>query len=64
MDSVQKIESGLDDDRVIALVDLFRTDSSAAEAYMAFVRPGLHTKWLNKQLKALGFSDSEGDDGG
>lgn len=64
MDQVQKTEAGLDDDRVIALVDLFRTDSSAAEAYMAFVRPGLRAKWLSKQLKALGFPDDIEGDGG
>jgi hypothetical protein len=37
MDKVQTEEPDIDDDQVVALVDLFRTDSSAAEAYMAIV---------------------------
>ena len=55
MDKVQKDEPDLDDNQVVALVDLFRTDSSAAEAYMAIVRPAIRKAWLNKQLRLLGF---------
>jgi hypothetical protein len=57
MEKVQTVEQGLDDDHMIALVDLFRTDSSAAEAYMSIVRPSLHQGWLNKQLRLLSFPD-------
>jgi hypothetical protein len=55
MDKVQKEEPDLDDDQVVVLVDLFRTDSSAAEAYMAIVRPTIRKARLNKQLRLLGF---------
>jgi hypothetical protein len=55
MDKVQKEEPDLDDDQVVALVDLFRTDSSAAEAYMAIVRLTISEAWLNKQLRLLDF---------
>ena len=57
MDKVQKEEPDLDDDQVVAFVDLFRADSGAAEAYMAIVRPTIRKAWLNKQLKQLGFPD-------
>jgi hypothetical protein len=63
MDKVQKEEPDLDDDQVVALVDLFRTDSSAAEAYMAIVRPTIRKAWLNKQLRLLGFpNEVQGED--
>ena len=57
MDKVQMAEPDLNNDQVVALMDLFRTDSSAAEAYMAIVRPAIRQAWLNKQLKQLGFPD-------
>jgi hypothetical protein len=37
MDKVQTEEPDLDNNQVVALMDLFRTDLSAAEAYMAIV---------------------------
>jgi len=43
---VQKEEPDLDDDQVVAFVDLFRADSGAAEAYMAIVRPTIRKAWL------------------
>ena len=55
MDKVQREEEALGGDRVIALIDLFRSDSSAAEAYMAIVLPIILQKWLNKQMMLLGF---------
>ena len=55
MDKVQREEEALGGDRVIALIDLFRSDSSAAEAYMAIVSPIILQKWLNKQMMLLGF---------
>jgi hypothetical protein len=63
MDKVQMEEPDLDDNQVVALVDLFRTDSSAAEAYMAIVRPTICKAWLNKQLRLLGFLDQAADRG-
>jgi hypothetical protein len=55
MDKVQREEEALGGGRVIALIDLFRSDSSAAEAYMAIVSPIILQKWLNKQMMLLGF---------
>jgi hypothetical protein len=37
MDKMQMAELDLNDDQVVALMDLFRTDSSVAEAYIAIV---------------------------
>jgi hypothetical protein len=63
MDKVQKDEPDLDN-QVVALVDLFRTDSSMAEAYMAIVHPAICKAWLNKQLRLLGFPiEVQGPDG-
>jgi hypothetical protein len=55
MDKVQREEPDLDDDQVVVLVDLFWTDSGAAEAYMVIVQPAIHKAWINKQLRQLGF---------
>jgi hypothetical protein len=55
MDKVQKDEPDLDDNQVVALVDLFRTDLSVAESDMAIVCPAIHKAWLNKQLRLLSF---------
>ena len=55
MDKVQREEEALGGDRVIALIDLFRSDSSAAKAYMAIISPIILQKWLNKQMMLLGF---------
>ena len=63
MDKVQKEEPDLDDDQVVAPVNLFRTDSSAAEAYMAIVHPTIRKAWFNKQLRLLGFpNEVQGED--
>ena len=61
MDKVQTEEPDLDDDQVVVLMDLFRTNLSAVEAYMAIVRPAIHKAWLNKQLKQLGFPNQVPD---
>ena len=56
MDNLQEQEIYLDDDRMIAFIDLFRADTAAADAYLAIKREGLRRKWVEKQLKeTLGF---------
>ena len=57
MEKVQTQKPDLNDDQVVALVDLFRTDLSVAEVYMVIVWPAIHQAWLNKPLKQLGFLD-------
>ena len=57
LDKVQKDEENLGGDRVIALIDLFRSDSSAAEAYMSIISPIILQKWLNKQMMLLRFPE-------
>ena len=56
MDLLQEQETYLDDDRMIAFIDLFRADTAVADAYLAIKRDGLRRKWVEKQLKEmLGF---------
>ena len=56
MDLLQEQESYLDDDRMVAFIDLFREDTAAADAYLALKRDSLRKKWVEKQLiNKLGF---------
>jgi hypothetical protein len=56
MDVLQEMETYLDDDRLVALIDLFRQDTAAADAYLAIKRDGLRRRWVEKQLiDHLGF---------
>ena len=57
MDKIQREEEDLGGDHMIVLIDLFRSDSSAAEAYMTIISPIILQKWLNKQMMLLGFPD-------
>ena len=56
MDILQKLEDYLDNDHMVALIDLFRADFAAADVYLAIKHDGLQKKWVGKQLTdALGF---------
>ena len=56
MDLLQELESYLDDDRMVAFIDLFKADTAAADAYLAIKRDSLRKKWVEKQLiDHLGF---------
>ena len=56
MDVLQELEDYLDDDRMVAFIDLFRADTAAANAYLAIKRESLRKKWVEKQLTdTLGF---------
>lgn len=56
MDVLQELEDYLDDDRMVAFIDLFRADTAAADAYLAIKRDSLRKKWVEKQLvDTLGF---------
>jgi hypothetical protein len=50
MAHLQENETHLDDARLIALIDLFKNDTSEADAYMSLQREVLRKKWLQKQL--------------
>jgi hypothetical protein len=50
MTRLQEIETHLDDARLIALIDLFKCDTSEADTYMSLQREVLRKKWLQKQL--------------
>lgn len=56
MGVLQDQERYLDDDRMVAFIDLFRADTAAADAYLAIKRESLRKKWVEKQLTdTLGF---------
>jgi hypothetical protein len=56
MDLLQEKETYLDDNRIVALVDLFQTDTGAADAYLALKRDNLRKLWIERRLtKDLGF---------
>ena len=57
MDRVQELEAELDDARLVALIDLFQTNTSAADAYMTLKREALRKVWVQRRLKDLGFPD-------
>ena len=46
----------LDDDHMVAFIDLFWVDTASADAYLVIKRESLRRKWVEKQLvEALGF---------
>jgi hypothetical protein len=56
MDVHQELEDYLDDDHMVAFIDLFRADMAVADAYLAIKRESLQKKWVEKQLTdTLGF---------
>ena len=50
MARLQEIETHLDDACMIALIDLFKADTTEADTYMSLQRNALCKKWLEKQL--------------
>jgi hypothetical protein len=56
---VQEEEGHLDVDRVVALVDLFQLNTSAAVTYMALGRKDVRQAWIEKKLVELGFPQQE-----
>lgn len=62
MARLQEIETDLDDARLVALIDLFKTNTSEADAYMSLQREGLRKKWVDKQLERFGFPAAANDD--
>jgi hypothetical protein len=49
--SAQVLEVDLSDEQLVALVDLFTKDVSAADAYMELKRDGLRRAWVAKRLE-------------
>jgi hypothetical protein len=50
MACLQEKETHLDDERLIALIDLFKSDTAEADTYLSLQRETLRKKWLQKQL--------------
>jgi len=52
MKRAQELESDLDDVWLVALIGLFQTDVSAADAYLVLKRDGLRKVWVESKLAA------------
>ena len=50
MTRLQEVETHLDDVHLIALIDLFKSNTSEADTYMSLQCEALRKKWLQKQL--------------
>ena len=53
MEQAQELESELDDTRLVALLGLFQSDVSAADAYLVLKRDGLRKVWVESKLAAF-----------
>ncbi|KDR83287.1 hypothetical protein GALMADRAFT_134766 [Galerina marginata CBS 339.88] len=53
MDRVQRLETGLSDRCVVALIDLFQEDVSAADAYLALTREGVRKQWIADRVRHI-----------
>lgn len=50
MIQAQKLETDLDDDQMVSLINLFQHDVSAAAAYLVLQRAGLRKAWVKDKL--------------
>jgi hypothetical protein len=51
--SAQELKVGLSDTDLAALIDLFRTDVSAADTYTELKQDSLRKVWITKQLSRI-----------
>ena len=56
---MQEDEGHLSVERVVALVDLFKLNTSAAVTYLALGRKDVRQAWIEKKLAELGFPPQE-----
>jgi hypothetical protein len=52
---LHELETDLDFDKLVALEDLFNTDTLKASTYLGFEREGLCKLWVRERLTELGF---------
>ena len=50
MSCLQELETYLDDAHMVAMIDLFKSDTSEANTYISLQREALRKRWLQKQL--------------
>lgn len=50
MSHLQELETHLDNAHIIAMIDLFKSDTSEADTYMSLQHEALCKRWLQKQL--------------
>ena len=50
-------ELDLDDERLIAIMQLFKADADAADMFIAMQRESTRKTWVQSELSKLGFND-------
>jgi hypothetical protein len=55
IDLIQEQEGQLDDEQLVALIDIFQQNTGAADAYMTLKHDTLRKIWIQKRLVKLGF---------
>lgn len=53
IERAEELETELDDERLVQLINIFETDVSAADAYMVIKRDGLRKAWVKAKLAPL-----------
>jgi hypothetical protein len=53
MDQLQDLD--IDDERLIAIMQLFKDDAGSADMFMAMKRESTRKTWIQSQLEKLGF---------
>ncbi|KDR83289.1 hypothetical protein GALMADRAFT_263621 [Galerina marginata CBS 339.88] len=53
MERLQRLETGLSDRCIVALIDLFQEDVSAADAYLALTREGVRKQWIADRVRHI-----------
>jgi hypothetical protein len=56
MERAQDLETDLSDDQLAALLELFQSDVSTADAYMVIKREPLRKAWVQRKLKLSGIT--------
>ncbi|KAF8802780.1 hypothetical protein BYT27DRAFT_7111569, partial [Phlegmacium glaucopus] len=62
----QALETTLSDECIVALIDLFQSDVSVADAYLSLTRDGVREAWVQARTKHIREDkdgvDEDGDD--
>ncbi|KDR83286.1 hypothetical protein GALMADRAFT_221190 [Galerina marginata CBS 339.88] len=62
MERVQRLETGLSDRYIVALIDLFQEDVSAADVYLTLTREGVRKEWVKARVRHIREEEEVDDD--
>jgi hypothetical protein len=57
LQQLQRLDPPLQDDQLVAIMDLFTTDTNYADTYLAIEKDSTRQSWLRKRLREAGFPD-------